>query len=314
MKKYFLLILLALMWGPSFLFIKIAVDEITPLFIATVRVTIGALILVSLLLISKNELPRNPQYIVKFFIAGFFAIAFPFFLISWSEQFIESSLAAILNGTVPLFTVVMAHFFTSSDKLSTMKILGLIIGFAGLFVLAFLPINLSVNQDMNGLIGMVVACISYAIGLVYAKRNLTGLNPIVASTGQLTGAAIILWAASLVAPMQIISLPEQLDTIFSLLFLGIFGSALAYILYFQLLTLANPTFLSWVTYLMPIVGVILGAIFLNESLAWNHYVGGSFILFGIFVSNSTLQKKAEGSTKKLKQSLIKIRLALRLDS
>lgn len=296
-KNFLWLLFLALLWGPSFLFIKVAVQEIPPLMLVLCRVSIAAILLYFVLLVQKRKLPR-PGIIWKHFaVVGLFANVFPFFLFSWGEMFIDSAVASILNGTTPLFTLLIAHFSIRDDKMSTIKVVGTLIGFCGLILLVSPSLQGSIQAKTWGLIAVTVAACSYGIALVYARLKLVGLPPLVAPTAQLIMACLFMLPLTLIFEQPFnISLPS-LSAMGALLALSILGTAIAFVVYYRILEHTSATFLSTVTYLVPILGIVLGVVVLDEKLQWQTYAGCVLILFGVMIVNRVFKssKNALGS-------------------
>ncbi|MDD5368746.1 MAG: DMT family transporter [Anaerolineaceae bacterium] len=278
---------LGLIWGTSFLWIKIAVTEISPYVLVGFRTLLGAFGLFALFVIGKSSGLRWRElrpWIAPFAVVAFFNVAFPWMLISWSEQYIPSSVAAILNSTAPLFTMLFAPWMLKDDRLTKAKLIGLFIGFIGVVAL-FAP-QLSEKLDMNiiGQGAMLLAAGSYGLGGVFARRNGRGISPQLQSFLQLSLASMMAWGFTFVFERPV-GLPHLPITWFGLLWLGLLGSCLAYILYFSLIHSIGPTRTSMVTYILPLVGVILGTLFLSERLHWTTLLGGALILSGIAVVN-----------------------------
>ncbi len=149
LKNFLWLLLLASLWGPSFLFIKVAVGEIPPLTLVVGRVGVAGLLLYIALRMQGKNLPKFGPIWKRFAVVGFFSNALPFFLFSWGEQYIDSALAAILNGTTPLFTIVLAHFFIADDRMTRVKVTGTLLGFVGLVLLIFPSLlDLAITQNL----------------------------------------------------------------------------------------------------------------------------------------------------------------------
>ncbi len=291
MKKWLMLGLLVLFWGPSFMFIKIALDDVPPLTLPTIRISIAALFLYITLRIGGEKLPRGWEVWKKFLIMGFFSTALPFALFSIGEQSSPSSLAAIINGSVPLFTVIFAHFAIEDEPLSTRKVVGILTGFGGIIVI-FLPSLKSTafsSSNLPGLLAFTVASTCYAIGYTYARHSLRGFPRFVAPTAQMIGALVFLLPAAIIVEHSQWVVPGT-GSIFSLLFLGIIGTAIALIVNYRLLEIASATLLSLVTYFLPLAGIILGVLFLDESLSWYALAGCACILLGIVTLNNPLPR------------------------
>jgi len=283
------LIFLAMLWGPSFLFIKIAVLEVPPITMVMVRVGIAAAILYTVLRFRKTPLPTGWNIWRHFAILGFFANAFPFLCFNWGEIYVDSALASILNGTTPLFTMLIAHFAIREERLTLPKILGGLIGFQGLFLLVLPSIQSGVNASFWGIMAMTAASASYGIALVYAKKNLPKLAPAVAPTAQLTMATVYLLPLSLLLDKPW-SLPvPSLQAVASIIALAVFGTAIAFIVYYHILAKVGATHLSMVTYLVPVFGIALGVLVLDEILSWHAYLGCLLILLGVMVANGLIR-------------------------
>lgn len=287
-KNFFLFFILACCWGPSFLFIKIAVKYIPPLTIANLRVAVAALILYLILKFKKIDLPKFGLVWKHFAFMGFFSCALPFTLFGVSEQYIDSSFAAILNGTTPLFTLVVAHFFTENDRSTKAKFLGSLIGFSGLFVLVA-PSFFEAKATSLGIVAGTIAAASYAVGFVYAKKNIYGFKPLVVPTMQLLLASLFLLPFSLIIENPLSIRFVSIEAVLSIFGLAILGTAAAFVIYYKLLAATSATYVATVNYALPVFGVILGMAILDEKLTWNAYLGSLMILIGIMIVNEVLR-------------------------
>ncbi|WP_436515880.1 DMT family transporter [Ekhidna sp. To15] len=292
-KNIHLLILLASLWGPSFLFIKIAVLEIPPIMLAALRIGIAAVILNILLALKNERLPLDPIFWKRTFIAGLFAQAIPFVLINWGEQFVDSSLASILNGLMPLFTIIFAHFIIADERLTGKKLFGVTLGFLGLIVLVMPSIMGGVDGSMLGIMAITAAAVSYGIGLSYIRKYFANTPSFKAPAAQLLSVTIYL------VPLAFIMNPEfnlaatSIPALSSLFILAFFGTAIAFIVYFRLIERSSAGYASLVTYLMPIYGVILGVAFLGEEVSIWMILGAVLILLGIRETKKSTYKKRQ---------------------
>ena len=290
MKNFLWLLLLASLWGPSFLFIKVAVDEIPPLTLVVGRVGIAATLLFVILRFQGRKLPKLGPIWIDLAVMAFFQNALPFALINWGEQYIDSALAAILNGTTPLFTILLAHIFIEDDRLNLAKALGVFVGFGGLLVLISPTLFEGVQATTWGLIAVTIAAASYGVAIVYSRLKLRGQVPFVAPTAQLTLATLYLLPLALVFEQPYrISGPSG-AALGSLFLLAVLGTALAFVVYYRIIERASASYVSMVTYLVPIFGVVLGVLVLNEHLSWNAIVGCALILTGVMIVNGGLEK------------------------
>lgn len=290
LRNFSWLLLLAVLWGPSFLFIKVAVQEIPPITLANLRVGIAALILYVILRAKGRKLPRSREMWRHFIIAGFFANALPFALFSWGEIYVDSALASILNGTTPLFTILFAHFFIPEDRITPPKLLGTFIGFIGLVLLVGPSFLQGAEATFWGLLAIIGAAVCYGISIVYIKIYMATLPPFVAPTGQLLTATLILLPLSIFVENPFVMPLPSWQATSSLLALAIFGTAIAFIVYYHIVDSSSATHLSMITYLVPIFGIFLGVVFLNEKIGWTAYIGCLFILLGVMVANGILKR------------------------
>jgi drug/metabolite transporter (DMT)-like permease len=295
-KNVLLLLLLATLWGPSFLFIKVAVVEIPPLTLVAIRLTLAAVFLYGILRASGRSLPRGWDFWQKFLIMGWFANALPFVLFSFGEQYADSGSASILNGTTPIFTALFAHLMIPEEKVDTNRLIGVVVGFLGILMIfypdaahLFSGEAFSRGSETIGQIAFLVASLSYGIGIVYSRRKLRGLPPLVGPAAQL------ICSAGMVLPLATIvdqpwSLRPSAPAALSAIALGLFGTAFAYLVYYKLIDSAGATFISMVTYLLPPFGVILGMVFLAESPDWYAFAGMALILAGVMIVNRNRTK------------------------
>jgi drug/metabolite transporter (DMT)-like permease len=282
-KHWFVFLLLGAIWSSSFMWIKIAVQEMRPITLVAYRVLFGLLFGIAVILIQRVSLRRSFQEWRPLLLLGITNIAIPFFLISWGEQVIDSGVAAILDATVPLFTILLAHFLLRDDKITLPKVLGLLIGFTGVVILMSKDIGSSSNSVL-GQLAVVLASVFYAGSGVFARRTTVDTPGILRSAGPLISATLVMWPATflLESPLKI---PQLGITWMALLFLGILGSGVAFILAYYLIHEIGPTRTSMVTYLFPVGGVLLGVIFLDEQLSWQLIAGTTLVIVSLAVVN-----------------------------
>lgn len=289
LKTFFWLVVLALLWGPAFLFVKVAVQDIPPLTLVAARVTLAAALLYLVLRFQGTRLPKFGKIWFHFAVIGLTYNALPYVLLSWGQQYIDSALAGILIGTTPLFTILLAHFVLPDDHFTSPKVAGVFLGFAGLTILLGPALLGEVRVTVWGLLAVVTAAASYAAAIVYGRQTMRGLPPLVGPTAQLSLAALLLLPlAWLIERPYTLSLPSW-PALGSLLGLTILSTALAFFLYYRIMEWTSATVLSMTAYLVPIVAVILGVLLLHESLTWNDYVGCGLILLGVIGVNGLLK-------------------------
>lgn len=286
LKDWLAFVALGLAWGSSFLWIKIAVQEIGPFTLVALRLLFGVVGLLFVVAYNRPRWPRARRMWWVLVVLGLTNTAVPFVLISWGELFIDSAVAAVLNSTVPLFTMLIAHVFLSDDRITLPRIVGLLVGFGGVLVL--LSRDLDFQSGLSGSVlgqgAVLLAALFYAGSGVFARRNTQGLSPIVQALVPLVVADSAIWLAVPLTESPF-TLPQLPLTWVAILWLGLVGSCIAYLLYYYLLHSVGPTRTTLVTYVFPLVGVALGVIFLNELLDWHLFVGGTMVVGSIAVVN-----------------------------
>jgi drug/metabolite transporter (DMT)-like permease len=283
-KHWIVFIILGLIWSSSFLWIKIGVQEIGPMALVAFRMFFGAVTAVAIGMVRKVAWPRDWKTWGIFAILGPTSLAIPIFFISWGEQTIDSAVASILNATVPLFTIVIANFLLHDDKMTIQKVLGLLIGFAGVVVLLTEDLLASAQSSVIGQAAVILASVFYAGSAVFARKLTRHVDGIARGAMPLITSTIFMWAVGPLTekPFLFPSLPL---TWIAILWLGILGSGLAVIMLYYLIHEIGPTRASMVTYLFPVGGVILGVIFLNEHLSWQLVAGTLLIIASLAVVN-----------------------------
>jgi drug/metabolite transporter (DMT)-like permease len=288
LKEWLVFTALGIIWGTSFLWIKIAVAETGPIVLVGFRLLFGLLGLLVVMVFRRQSFPRDRRVLLAFAFMGVFNTAVPFFLITWGETRIDSSLASILNGTVPLFTIVIAHFWLHDEKITLPRIAGLVVGFVGIVVLVSRDLRPEgLHGDAWGQIAVLAASVSYAAAITFSRRHLRGQPPVLQSFMVLLIADALVWMAA-PAVEQPLNFPNSPLAWFAILWLGLLGSCVAY-----LINAWGPTRASLVSYVFPVVGLILGIIFLHESADWRILVGSALIVGGILVVNLRLKPKTQ---------------------
>lgn len=276
--------LLGLIWGSSFLWIKLALAEIGPFLLVSLRILFGVLALLVIVIVRRPRWPKSRSTWIALLFLGWINNAAPYVLISWGEQYIDSAVAAILNSTAPLFTMIIAHFFLSDDRLTLTRFSAILVGFGGIVLLMSRDLKTGIQIGLLGQGAVLLAALFYAISSVYARRITRGLPLALQVLIPLLGADGLLW---LITPMveAPVVLPRLPLTWLAVIWLGTLGVAAAFFLYFYLLHSVGPTRTILVTYIFPLVGVILGVLFLNESLDWQLITGGGCIVASIAIVN-----------------------------
>ena len=282
---WILFVLLSFFWGSSYLFIKIGVEAgLEPFTLVASRLLFGLLLLGAVVAIAREQLPREPRMYGHLAVMGLFSVALPFALITWAEQSVDSSLAAVLTGAVPLFVIPISALLLPTEKITVNALLGIAIGLVGVaVVVGFNPATLA-GTDLIPQVALIGAAASYALGGVYARRNVQGLRPMIPAMFQVAFALVIT-----AIPAILIERPWEdaigADAIFAVIWLGLLGSGAAYLIFFRLLRSWGATRTSLVAYLLPIWGIVLGAIVLTEPIDMRLIAGTALVIAGIGLVN-----------------------------
>lgn len=289
LRLWVMFVLLGAIWGSSFLWIKVALGTdgsvgFTPLLLVTFRVLFGVGGLLALVVWRGVPLPRDRRTLTACAIIGLFNTAVPFVLISWGETRIASGLAAILNGAQPLFTVAIAHFALHDEPITGGKATGLLAGFIGVVVLMSRDLGDAIGS-MWGQVAVLTATVSYAGASTYARRSLRGMSPLVQAVTPLVFALVYLgiWLAAF---EPAVVLPRTALPWLAVAWLGLLGSCVAYLLAFTLMNAWGATRTSLVTYIMPVVGLLLGSLVLGEPTDWRLLAGTALVVGGIGLTNA----------------------------
>ncbi len=277
-----LLFILGAIWGTSFLFIKIVVNEIGPMTLVAGRLGLAALLMWAILWFRKVPLPRGRRIWTTYAVIGLINGALPFSLISWGEQYIPSGWAALLQATLPIFTILLAHLLTQDDRLTWGKALGGALGFCGVGLLMWPEVRQGSSASVWGMLAIVGSSLCYALASIFARRRLAGQNPMASAAGQFTmGFAYVLPLAFLLEqPLQIAPSWKALG---SWVALAVMGTVIAYVIYYTLLDRTSATFTTMVTYIVPINGLILGALVLGEHLSPMLLISLGTVLSGVLL-------------------------------
>ena len=284
-KKWIFLFLLAFIWGSSFILIKKGLVGFTPLQLGSLRIIITALLLFLVGFKSLKNLPKNKlKWIV---ISGFLGTFFPAFLFAYAETEIDSAIASILNSIVPINTIVFG-FLAFKMHSSKRQVLGVLIGFAGTFLLITNGASINPNQNYWYAFLVIIATVMYAFSINIIKRHLQNVSPIAIAVGNF---AIIIIPAFIVLifsgffTSQVIQGPDFTISLFYIFLLSLFGTAIAKVLFNNLVQISTPIFASSVAYIMPIIAVSWGVLD-GESFGFWQGVATVIILLGVYLANS----------------------------
>ena len=278
---------LGFIWGSSYLWIKIGLEGgLPPLTLIAGRLVLGGLFLAAVVAVARQELPRSPRMYGHLLVMSIVNIVVPFVLITVGEQTIDSALASILNATVPLTVIVLAPVFLPDERITPARVAGLAVGFAGV-VLLVAPdlVNLG-DADLTGELMLLGSSISYGVGNVYSRRHVHGLRPMIPALFQVAFAALIVVPLALVVDRPFETVTPAPEAIVAVVWLGILGSGVAYLCYFTVLQRWGATRTSMVAYLLPVVGILLGALVLDDPVTLNRIGGTALVIAGIALVNS----------------------------
>lgn len=283
---------LGLVWGCSFIFIKLGLEFLTPFGVAFVRCALGAITLLIVVKLMKINLPKEKSTWYKLWVVAMLLNVAPGILFAYAQLHVTSVLAGIINATTPLATLVVMLIAFREEKLKAEQIYGLLLGGLGVMVVLGIWEGIGDNQ-LTGVIALLIAVTCYGISFPYSKRNIIplGLKPEAAATTQLIMAAITL------LPFYLYDGISQDNyrpvNIFAMLTLGILGSGFAYIWNFSIIAAAGSSIASSVTYLTPVVAVFVGWLFLGEVIVWHEPVGALLVILGAAVSQGRFNRRVQ---------------------
>jgi drug/metabolite transporter (DMT)-like permease len=280
---------LGFMWGSSYLFIKIGVETFETFSLVAFRLAIGAVLLWAVVAVAREPLPRSPRMYGHLVVLATVSIAIPFGLITWAEQSVDSSLAAILNSTVPLFVIVIAPLVLYDEPIRVNGIVGLAVGFAGVAVLTSPGLDHG-GTNLAGAVALLGSSLSYAVGGVYARRFVKGLRPMIPAVFQVTFALVIMGVLAFALEEPLAVEPDA-AAIFSVVWLGLLGSGLAYLAFFRLIRSWGATRTSLVAYTLPVFGIVLGFLVLGETIDARVLAGTVLVIAGVALVNSRFGRR-----------------------
>jgi drug/metabolite transporter (DMT)-like permease len=285
-------VLLAMIWGSSFLFIKVGVRELHPLYVTLGRVAAGALALLAILVLTRDRLPRDPRLWAHLAVVAAVSSAVPFTLFGYGEQRVSSVLAGIWNATTPLIALPMAVLAFRIEKMTARRAAGVALGFLGVLVLLGVWRGVG-GAELTGQLMCFAAAACYGIGVPYQRRFVTARpesGVALAATQLLLATAQLAIVAPLVAGAPPAPTSLSAEVVGSVLALGALGTGLAYVLMFRVIRGAGATTASTVTYVIPLFATLIGVVVLGEHLSWYEPVGGLVVLAGVAVSQGALRR------------------------
>jgi len=288
-KDWLLIALLALIWGGSFLFGRILMLEWPPFTVVFLRVFLAAITLWIFLLLTGRRFPSDRKLIFAIVVMGIINNVIPFSLILIGQKEIGSGLAAVVNAMTPIWTLIIANFFTQDEKFSTNKIIGIIFGFTGVAILIGADFIQGLTASAWAQGAVLLATISYGFAGVWGKRFKT-YDPIIISTGQLTASSLVMLPLIFILENPFSLSAPNTELLISMLGLAILCTAFAYVLFFKILASAGATNVSLVTFLVPVSAILLGIVWLGEKLTTSNMIGMAMILIGLLIIDGRLKK------------------------
>jgi drug/metabolite transporter (DMT)-like permease len=288
---WILLLTLGLMWGTSYAFIKLGIENGLPTFtLISTRLLIGFVVLATVVIVAREPLPRNPRTYVNLLIMAVINIVIPFTLITSAERSVPSAIAAIINGAVPLVVILLAALTFPDEPITLNRLVGLLVGYAGVVVIVYPGLATSTGGQISGELALVGSTIAYGFGAVFARAKIRGLRPMIPAVFQVGFAFLIITALAFVNERPL-DVTWNADALIAVIWLGIFGSGLAYLLNFRLLGRIGATRTSILAYFLPIVGIISGAIMFGETIDLYVIVGTAMVIGGVALVNSRLGER-----------------------
>lgn len=281
-SEWLMLLSLAALWGGSFFFVEVALEDFGPLTVVLGRVSLAALTLWCVIVVTGTAVPRAPQTWFAFLCMGALNNMIPFSLINWAQTEITGSLASILNATTPLFALIVAHLLTRDEKLTAARFAGVGIGFAGAVIIIGPEALAGTGRGALAQMAVLCAAISYSFAGVFGRR-FRGSSPLVTAAGQVTASSLLIAPVALYIEQPWTVSSPAVTAVAALVAVAVLSTALAYILYFQILATAGATNLLLVTFLIPVTAMLLGIPLLGESLSGPDIAGMLVIAAGLGV-------------------------------
>ncbi|OVE81372.1 hypothetical protein BVY03_04090 [bacterium K02(2017)] len=289
-KFVILFILNALFWGASFLAIHYSINVFSPFFAAQLRVIIALLFIFILILFEKKKSFKHP-YWFQSCLLGILSIGLPWALLFWGETIVSPAVAAILNSSVPVLVVLMAPLMTPKDGFSVKKLIGVCFGFIGIACVFFPDLKFGkMTLYTQGMIAIMLMAISYAIGILWTRRISKHLDNQLNLFYNLLGSVLFLNVMIIIQNQPVIINPITPQSVFAVLYLGIFSSALALLIFFKIIKEVGSVQASAVTFMVPLIAIVLDLIFLGKGLNYFQSLGAGFIFVSLFIINHQTKK------------------------
>ena len=288
-REWLLLVLLSILWGGSFFFVELGLTGFPPATLVLGRTGLAAAALILAVRLGGLRMPTAPRPWGAFLVMGMLNGAIPYSLIVWAQVHIDSGPASVLNATTPFFSIVLAHFLTSEERITGNRIAGLTVGLCGVVVLTGRDALHGLGFVSFGHLAVLAAALSYACAGIFGRR-FRGLPPAVAAAGQVTGSALLMLPVALYVDRPW-TLSPGMDAWAALVGIALLSTALAYLIYFRILATAGATNVLLVTLLIPVSALALGVLALGERPGWNMMIGTALILLGIAAIDGRLWRR-----------------------
>ena len=285
-RAWFLLVVLSVLWGGSFFFVEVAIEELRPFTMVLGRVGLAAVALLVFVYARGDRMPRSPRLWRSFLVMGALNGLVPYSLIAWAQVHIDSGLAAILNATTPIFSVLLAHVLTREERITPNRLVGVLLGLGGVAVLVGPEALHGLVSHATGQLAVIAAAVSYACAGIYGRR-FKALPPGVSAAGQVSGTAILTLPLALTLE-QPWTFSISANTWGALLGLALCSTAVGYLIFFRILATAGATNVMLVTLLIPVSAMLLGVLVLAEQPQMNVFAGMVLVLTGIMAIDGRL--------------------------
>ena len=284
-------VLAGIVWGSSFLFMKVALTGISPAQVAWTRILLGTLTLGALVLLRREHLTRSLRVWAHLLVLGLTFCVIPFLLFSWAQQHVSSGVASIFNATTPIMTAIMAWLVFRVERLKALQVVGIGVGILGVIVIIAPWQGIALDGSLIAELAILGATASYGFSFAYMRRFVsnTGMSALAFTFGYIAMAGLVM---ALLTPFLVLT-PVRLDVpiVVSLVLLGCLGTGIAYVWNQNTVRAWGPTRASTVTYITPVVGVILGVLILGETVTWNEPVGALVVFLGILLAQDRLRRR-----------------------
>jgi drug/metabolite transporter (DMT)-like permease len=277
-------ILICLIWGSTWMVIKIGLEGMTPFLSASLRFAVASIILYTIILIKGISIPTTREAKWFFLIVALTSFSIPFALVYWGEQRISSGLTSVLFAVFPFCVGIVSALMLPDEKLTLPKIVGIIIGFSGVVTIFANDIHVSSAEQVLGMLAVILSAILQSYSAVLIKKDGHHISPYVVSFVPMTIGAVLLFLGSITVE-DLSQVQFNFNTIFSIVFLGLFGTVVTFVSYFWLIKRVQVVFLSLTSFITPVIAVSLGAVFLGEHVSAQLFAGASLVLLGIVAAN-----------------------------